>query len=114
METFLFAYISSFEGTVSYRFRQIQFGDGYNQRSADGINPKSEEYEITVDGMTLAQKNDLDAFIGRHGGHKAFLWTPGGESQGQFVFGQPMKCGLRRGGGILPYWYMRQLTMRRA
>jgi phage-related protein len=113
METFLYAYIADFGGTASARSKFIQFGDGYSQRSPDGLNAESEQWDIEVGGLNLAQKNDLDGFIDRHGGHKAFLWTPNGEVQGKYIFVQPVKRLVKRGGGSLPYYYSRQLTLKK-
>jgi phage-related protein len=113
METFLYAYLADFSGTASARSKYIQFGDGYSQRSPDGINAESEEYDIEVSGLTLAQKNDLDAFLDRHGGHKSFLWTPNGEIQGKYIFVQPIKRSVKRAGGDIPYIYSRQLKLKK-
>lgn len=61
--------------TIEYRVIETQFGDGYRQTSADGINTKNESYAITVH----AYKNEaleIMAFFDEHAGYKSFFWTP--------------------------------------
>lgn len=61
--------------TVKYRTVVAQFGDGYKQVSADGINTKDESYAITVSG-DLKTAKEIMAFFDEHNGTKSFLWRP--------------------------------------
>jgi phage-related protein len=113
METFYFAFTADTSSQSTARSRLIQFGDGYTQRSNGDLNKKAEEYTIECPGMTLAVKNDLDAFLDRHGGHKAFLWTPPEKPQAKFIVVQPVTEAQKRGGGSIPYFYTRSFKLRR-
>lgn len=73
------------EATISRepRLIDIDFGDGYSQRRPKGINHNLRDYSVTFSG-TEAKIKSLDAFLVKHGGYKAFLWTPYGSTQGKF------------------------------
>lgn len=61
----------------------VKFGDGYEQRSATGINNILRMYSVKFSGNE--QKiNDIDNFLTRHMGVTAFLWTPHRDRQGRF------------------------------
>lgn len=55
--------------------RTAKFGDGYAQRSAEGINSAKEIWEIRVTG-NAAKIAAVKAFIKAHQGARAFHWTP--------------------------------------
>lgn len=59
----------------NYRTLNIQFGDGYEQISSDGINNKEVEYTIQVHAYNRAILEIVD-FFDRHSGRKSFFWTP--------------------------------------
>lgn len=66
----------SSELPISYRFNRVQFGGGYSQRSADGLNTKSKNWQVVWQGITKTDANTLEAFFdGLDGGIEAFLWT---------------------------------------
>lgn len=56
------------------RVNKLQFGDGYEQRIADGINTDPEEWSISfsTDPDTV---NSIDSFLEDRKGLEAFLWT---------------------------------------
>ena len=58
---------------AEYRARDIQFGDGYNQRAPDGINTDLREYTLEFKG-NVDYITDLDSFFTRHKGVKSFKW----------------------------------------
>lgn len=74
-ETFTWKVERQVTPKIDYRTVEAQFGDGYKQTSADGINNKDEEYSIKVHGKKADMKAVMD-FFDRHGGHKSFFWTP--------------------------------------
>lgn len=81
METFDFIPLAM--PTVSTKQRSVvaQFGDGYAQRSGDGINGNSEEWSLDFQGC-VEDINEIRDFLNRHGGWKSFIWvTPMGETQ---------------------------------
>ena len=46
---------------VTMRTREAQFGDGYTQTSGDGINPRSQSWDLTFIGIESYIK------VNRHG-----------------------------------------------
>ena len=63
------------EGEIKQRVRTQQFGDGYAQSVSDGINNKSQTWPFLHTGPKDKIKAIM-AFLDRHQGAKAFLWTP--------------------------------------
>jgi phage-related protein len=62
------------------RVRVAQFGDGYQQRVADGINTATDRWSLT-----FAVRDDVEAtaildFLRARGAFEAFNWTPPTES----------------------------------
>lgn len=53
----------------------IKMGDGYEQRRAAGLNNQLSVYSVTV-RVRKGEHQSLEAFLARHGGVRAFLWTP--------------------------------------
>ena len=59
-----------------YRFNRSQFGDGYSQTSADGINTKIMNWQVQWNAVTTTQAQALSTFFdARGGGMEPFLWT---------------------------------------
>lgn len=75
IETFTWCPRINAEGTVTHRNRQAQMGDGYKQTAGDGINPRSQEWDLTFVGDE-DYISQIKAFIDRHGGVKSFQWKP--------------------------------------
>lgn len=61
--------------TIKFRTVVAQFGDGYKQISADGINTKDESYAVTVNAQTAEAQVIMD-FFDQHNGTRSFLWKP--------------------------------------
>lgn len=74
-ETFTWA-VSSQEQTAAPRVIKTQFGDGYSQRTADGINNVERSWSFSSGNKRGALADEIDAFLARHGGWKWFWWTP--------------------------------------
>lgn len=68
--------------SVTPRTLKIDFGDGYNQRAADGINTNPEVWQLKWD-LTGTNATTLIAFFKTHGGHTSFDWTPPRETTSQ-------------------------------
>ncbi|MEQ9911973.1 phage tail protein [Pectobacterium polaris] len=62
------------EGAFTQRTRSIQFGDGYRQRSGDGINGESQSWPLTFVGDN-SYVQPIVSFLRRHKGYTAFQWT---------------------------------------
>ena len=45
------------------RVLKVQFGDGYEQRIAEGLNSSNENYEISYSNRPKAEIDDIAAFI---------------------------------------------------
>lgn len=70
-------------GTVQFRVRTAQFGDGYSQTVADGINNRVQSWPLTFTG----KKADMDAiaaFLDERAGWQSFYWTPPAGVQGLY------------------------------
>lgn len=62
-------------GTIKLRILRAQFGDGYQQRAGNGINPAVESWPLQFIGRTT-YTGPIVAFLKERAGHKAFHWTP--------------------------------------
>lgn len=61
--------------TVSFRTRKAQFGDGYQQVSGDGLNPRGQQWDLNFVG-TEDYIAAIKSFLDRQGGIRAFQWKP--------------------------------------
>ena len=57
------------------KIHSAQFGDGYEQRLADGINNLVESYSIAFNNRTKEEIDDIIAFFENKGGVTAFTYT---------------------------------------
>ncbi|END43948.1 phage minor tail family protein [Escherichia coli 2854350] len=55
--------------------RKVRFGDGYSQRAPAGLNNQLSTYSVTI-RVRKCEHPSLKAFLERHGGVRAFQWTP--------------------------------------
>jgi phage-related protein len=63
------------------RINKAQFGDGYGQRTRDGLNARQDKATWHWTGLTVAQYDAMDAFFGGLGGADPFWWTPPDEDE---------------------------------
>lgn len=63
------------QGDTKLRILKAQFGDGYVQKAADGMNNKVTSWNISVYD-TIEAITPITDFLDWHGGYKAFYWTP--------------------------------------
>jgi phage-related protein len=66
--------------SVKPRVIKNEFGDGYSQRIADGINSTLAEWSVGWTGRVKADIDTLEAFFEGLKGYIAFEWTPERES----------------------------------
>lgn len=59
------------------RIKAASFGDGYQQRIADGINNTPQQWSLNFQA-SRADIDAIDAFLTARGGLLAFTWTPSG------------------------------------
>lgn len=82
-------------GDTTLRMRKAQFGDGYAQRVADGLNNRQSTYNLRFVGKAEKIAAIL-AFLDAHAGAVSFYWTPPLRPQGLFVcekYAEPTKEG---------------------
>ena len=59
------------------RIREAQFGDGYSQRSADGLNSHRRTWNLKFTARRGVYADAIDDFLkARKGGVEWFWWTP--------------------------------------
>lgn len=65
---------------IKPRVLSAQFGDGYEQRVADGINTQKQVWSLTFrDSNTVIDA--IETFLIGKAGVTSFTWTPQGESE---------------------------------
>lgn len=85
-EVFAFKVQAEPSGTIGFRVLTAQFGDGYQQKGADGINNRLLSYQITVKGPTRVgchpdgdpEIQKVRAFLDARKGYQSFRWEPPG------------------------------------
>ena len=73
-----FTFIPDFGASADYepRVRRAQFGDGYQQRVGDGINPLQEKWSLRFSYRDDAEATAILAFLTARAGVQSFQWTP--------------------------------------
>jgi len=66
--------------TVNYRVTRVSFGNGYEQRSVDGLNGKRDSWRLVYENLNLTDLATLTSFFDGLGGATYFTWIPIGES----------------------------------
>lgn len=61
--------------TSTPRVLVARFGDGYEQRLADGINSINETFRVTFNNRTKEEIDDITAYLGSLNGTTAFTYT---------------------------------------
>ena len=56
------------------RVNKAQFGEGYAQRTADGLNPINRTFPVIIKAATLADADAIEAFLDAHAGATSFTW----------------------------------------
>lgn len=79
METFTYDRQKGAAGKIEFRTRTAQFGDGYSQAVADGINAEMQTWPLSFEGNLETVQPILD-FFRRHQGYKSFYWTAPGDT----------------------------------
>ena len=60
--------------------RAIKFGDGYEQRSKDGINNDPAKWSLQFNMRDDVETAAIMTFLNARAGYEAFYWTPPNES----------------------------------
>lgn len=84
MSTFTYAPSYSAQLNVAPRVRNARFGDGYMQRTADGINTKPRSWGLRFTGAT-SRINAIESFLDGESGVTSFDWTPPTGDAGKWI-----------------------------
>lgn len=75
IETFTWSPDDEASSDNTLRVRKSVFGDNYVQVAGDGLNGESDTWSLSFGGVA-EETQPILAFLRRHKGFKAFLWTP--------------------------------------
>lgn len=67
-----------------------QYGDGYQQRAAVGINNQFYRWDVQINYLSLADRAIMVSFWQAHGRVVSFDWTPPNGTAGKYVFVEPL------------------------
>ena len=76
MAVFDWAESPSSRAELVARVAATPFGDGYVQRAFEGLNPLSENWDLSFDSVDVEIADAIDAFLRPKLGVVAFDWTP--------------------------------------
>lgn len=68
--------VSTAEASVTPRVVVAQFGDGYAQRRADGINTQDQVWEINLYNRLQSVADEILDFLSERNGVDVFNWSP--------------------------------------
>ena len=74
----------SSDKTVKPRVIRANFGDGYSQRTADGINNAPEVWSV-IFVRSIATIDSIETFLADKEGAESFDWTPPGGTEKKFT-----------------------------
>ncbi|MGX2975570.1 phage tail protein [Ursidibacter arcticus] len=83
METFNFSPNWGVELAKKPKVKTLMLGDGYEQRLKQGLNNNLRSYSLAFSG-DIERIKQIDNFLNRQEGYKAFLWQPRHSSLGKF------------------------------
>lgn len=66
--------------TKTPRVRKVAFGDGYEQRTQDGINHNKQMWRLAFTRRSDTDIGGVYDFLEARGGVESFDWTPRGEA----------------------------------
>lgn len=56
-----------------------QYGDGYSQRAANGLNAIVDKWNVVYDNLSSANRTTVQDFVTLHGSWTYFTWTAPGD-----------------------------------
>lgn len=83
-EVFTWCVRTDINGSGEFNVKQAQFGDGYRQTSADGLNNETQQWPISIVGRQPKVGPALE-FLRERQGAVSFLWTPPLGVQGLYL-----------------------------
>ena len=97
MSTFSYTPDNSAQVAVKPRVLTSKFGDGYEQRTGDGINIRPREWRLTFNTRSDAEIAPIVSFLESQNGIYNFDWTPPSGSAGKWVCEQWQQTVVRYG-----------------
>jgi phage-related protein len=61
---------------IDHNIKANGFGDGYVQRSANGLNSRKDKWSLVFDAVNNTRADTLETFVNDQGCVTPFLWTP--------------------------------------
>lgn len=83
-DTFPYKVTAEASGQSKYIVNKTQYGDGYAQSSARGLNNKVQSWTVTAVG-TQAEMREIADWLDAKMGAESFFWTPPLGDQGYYV-----------------------------
>lgn len=82
-----FAWLPSYPASVDRapRVKTAKFGDGYEQRQADGINNNLAVWNLTFANRDATEASAIDDFLNARGGVERFDWTDPDGVAGKYI-----------------------------
>jgi len=84
MHTFIWFPVASVRKRTQPNVAVAKFGDGYEQRTAYGINHQPENWSLEFSG-NREEMAPIEAFLKARGGYGSFEWKTPDEETGRFV-----------------------------
>jgi len=81
--TWLPDYGASYE--IKPSVRVAKFGDGYEQRQANGLNPQAKTWSLQFPSRSDAEASAISAFLAARGAVESFDWTDPSGGVGKYV-----------------------------
>ena len=76
---------------TNFRTKSAQFGDGYTQRAADGLNSVARTWSLSWQSRPIADIDSLYDFLIAKLGAEAFYWTAPGDTQRKWICQKDMQ-----------------------
>lgn len=85
-----FSYTPSFSADLQEqpRVRTVQFGDGYEQRLAFGVNTQPKAWALKFANRDDSERDNILTFLRARGGVESFDWTDPNGYAGKWVCSQ--------------------------
>lgn len=88
--------IGGVQKDIQYKIREAEFGDGYSQRAADGINNKRVTFQLQWKALNKTHADAIEAFLDARRGVQAFYYTVPDDVQRKYIcknFNRPQAHG---------------------
>jgi phage-related protein len=75
LQQFIWVPTGEASGDKSFSVRKAEFGDGYSQAVADGLNNEKQSWPLTFT-VKKSEAELIRDFFDQHKGSQSFAWTP--------------------------------------